>query len=189
MVADSQKLYNKLSGLEAAVTVHDEPVGNVLNEVLKIVQSTKAIYKQKTGKDFEYDYSKVYQISRELDVDSKGAVFEAVRAIEICREALEIAVKEIRNYSYNNAGLKFMDLFSGQEFEVVEEKRDLSETEEPRYPEHIMDRLKEMVDDEREIEHLTPREAFDLLLRYDGIIGYTDKILSWYEICFKKENK
>lgn len=188
MVQNPEDLYNKLLGLEVALTVHNENVGSVLNDVLKVVKDIKLLYKHKTGKEFEYDFSKVYQISREIDVESKGAIFEAIRAIEICREAREIAVKQIAADLYNDAGMKFIDLFSAQEFEIMEEKES-SANEEPRFPDHIMDRLKEMVEDENEIEHLTPREVFDLLLRYEGILGYTSKIIDWYEICFKEEKK
>lgn len=36
------------------------------------------------------------------------------------------------------------------------------------------------------VDHLTPDECFDLLLRYEGIINYTSKIKDWYKRCFEE---
>lgn len=37
---------------------------------------------------------------------------------------------------------------------------------------------------DNEINSLSPREVFEAILEWDGIIGYGDKILRWIEDCF-----
>lgn len=60
------------------------------------------------------------------------------------------------------------------------------------YPEHILKKLREWDDmDENdksrdaEWQELSPEEAFDRVLSYEGIFGYRASILGWIEDIFK----
>lgn len=60
------------------------------------------------------------------------------------------------------------------------------------YPEYIMKKLREFnyVDEldrsrDDEFQSFSPQEAFDQVLKYDGIIGYRDTILRWVADIFK----
>ena len=55
------------------------------------------------------------------------------------------------------------------------------------YPDWIMQKLEEATEDDpyEDPKTLTPVEALDRLLCYEGIIGYTHTILNWIEGIFK----
>lgn len=55
------------------------------------------------------------------------------------------------------------------------------------YPEWILQKLEEATEDNpyEDPKTLTPVEALDRLLFYEGIIGYTHTILNWIEGIFK----
>ena len=55
------------------------------------------------------------------------------------------------------------------------------------YPEWILQKLEEATEDHpyEDPKTLTPVEALDRLLCYEGIIGYTHTILNWIEGIFK----
>lgn len=60
------------------------------------------------------------------------------------------------------------------------------------YPEYIMRTIREThdldeddVSRDREFQRLFPREVFEKMLEWEGIVGYGHQILSWIEDIFK----
>ena len=60
------------------------------------------------------------------------------------------------------------------------------------YDEYIMEKIREAsgmeCDDtsrDYELERLSPEEVFEMILEYEGIIGYANRILGWIQDVFK----